>query len=351
MPIYSANRMGSMPVVEAAKGYGPEDIGRILYESEVNSQKIFEAALAADFAEVKARREGTMLESELTIFNERSIKSFVEGIKDTLQRWLKKIKGAIESAIDKISAYLLGDGKKFLDQFNKDWNSHGSRFKENIKNESIEYTWPKETRAAVSVIPKPEVFMKTVRAATTEALDKTDEVKKLLGGKTPSEYREHIFGEDNFEEKTIKSYNDADNFIKANGDLMRTGKKEIKELRDNSNIFTTSVSKICSDIKWVEGDKDDKNEVYMKNISIMASAYQIACSTITTVDIKLKKTEIKTVRAVLGKIHALAMKKVQANDESAMNFIAEAAIDEVESYLDGEPEAPSASDFEALGIE
>ena len=69
MSIYSTNdRVGAAATIVADESYRPSDIGRIMYESQLNDQAIFEATLMADFAEINGLREGTLLESEIAAF-------------------------------------------------------------------------------------------------------------------------------------------------------------------------------------------------------------------------------------------------------------------------------------------
>lgn len=350
MPIYSANRMGSMPVVEAAKGYGPEDIGRILYESEVNSQKIFEAALAADFAEIKARREGTMLESELTAMNEASMSAFVSKIKATLEHWWRKLKGAIKSTIDKIAAYVLGDGKKFATEFEAQWKAKGKDFEKKLQQsgEEIEY---KELKQGANVdkkdFPTTTNFTDLIKSSTSESIDKTEKIKELLGGKTPSEYREAVLSEDKWETKKIKNYNDADNYQKEAVATVRGAKKEIEDLRKNEKICNDIVSSIGKDLKYIESDKGSAaNEVYMKNISTLVSVYQTVCSLITTTNVKIVKMRLKIARTVLGKILAICNRKVE-HSSADIRFMVEAAAEEFDMAFDN-AEGVSDEDLAAL---
>ena len=353
MPIYSANRMGSMPVVEAAKGYGPEDIGRILYESEVNSQKIFEAALAADFAEIKARREGTMLESELTAMNEASMSAFVAKIRATLDHWWRKLKGAIKNAIDKVAGYVLGDGKKFAKTFETEWASKKDGFEKRLKQsgEEIEYKIPKDSALATNAkdYPSPTEFQKVIKGATTEAIDKTEKIKEMLGGKTPSEYRDAMLSEENWETVKIANLSDATNFITPALEVMKTAKKEINTLRTNEKICNDIVSGLGKDLKWIESDKGaSANETYMKNISVLVSAYQTVCSLITTVNVKIVKMKLKIAKTGLAKILAVAGRKVESQNASAdIRFMVEAAADEFDMAFD----AAEASDDEVAALE
>ena len=114
MSIYAANnRMGraSDATVVANESYGANDIGRILYETQVNDQAIFEAVLASDFAEIQGLREGTLLESEVQALNEMTTKEFFAQMKDRLMKFWAKIKAVFKSAIAKMVYFLTAESE------------------------------------------------------------------------------------------------------------------------------------------------------------------------------------------------------------------------------------------------
>lgn len=121
MGIYSANRSGSMTIsqVSANENYTYADFGRIMYESAQNDQKLFEAVLANDFREIYALSEGTMLESEVHALNEKSAKEFFQSLLKRLKEFWAKIVGAIKSAINKITVFILKRGAVAVKAYDK----------------------------------------------------------------------------------------------------------------------------------------------------------------------------------------------------------------------------------------
>lgn len=119
MSIYSVNRTGSMALAQvvANESYKSEDIGRILYETQVNDMAFFEAVLACDFNELKSMREGTLLESEIASLNEASFKGFVNKNIDRLKAFWGKIKAVIENAIEKIATWFSTECKGIIAKF------------------------------------------------------------------------------------------------------------------------------------------------------------------------------------------------------------------------------------------
>lgn len=123
MSIYSANRSGSMVATQEAsalKGnYTSADLGRILYESQVNDMAIFEAVLATDFDEIKSLREGTILESEIASLNEEAKEGLGKKLVAALDALWKKIKELLTIAKRKIAAYVIRSGKAYAEDYKK----------------------------------------------------------------------------------------------------------------------------------------------------------------------------------------------------------------------------------------
>ena len=90
MSIYSVNRTGSMALAQVAanESYKSEDIGRVLYETQVNDMAFFEAVLACDFNELKSMREGTLLESEVASLNEAAFGEMISKLVLTIFAWM-----------------------------------------------------------------------------------------------------------------------------------------------------------------------------------------------------------------------------------------------------------------------
>ena len=135
MSIYSTNRMGhaASATVVANEAYTGSELGRVLYESQVNDMAIFEAVIASDLKECEGLREGTLLESEIAAFTEASVKEFFKAMGDRIKEFWGKIKGAFKAVIQKISAYVLKDGKAYVAEFEKAYAKLGGNYAGEIK--------------------------------------------------------------------------------------------------------------------------------------------------------------------------------------------------------------------------
>lgn len=117
MAIISANRYGKLNgkiMFATNESYGMDDIGRILQENEINEMNLFNAVLKSDMTEIKARTEGTMLESELTQLQEASLKSFYKAVADKLRAFWEKIKGVFKKAYASLAAFAVKYGSAYV---------------------------------------------------------------------------------------------------------------------------------------------------------------------------------------------------------------------------------------------
>ena len=123
--IISGNRSTKLNgdiVFAVAEGYGSNDIGRIMYENEINEMNLFNAIIKNDFAEIKARTEGTLLESELQAMQEASISGVFASIRLMLQKFWEKIKAVFHRAYANLAAYSVKYGKQFVAKNSKEIN-------------------------------------------------------------------------------------------------------------------------------------------------------------------------------------------------------------------------------------
>ena len=121
--IISANRLSSVNgrvSIGINENYGSEDLGRIMLEDAKNDMAIFNAALMQDMHEIKARQEGTLLESEIQAISEGAIKDFCKKIVEKLKAFWAKMKAWFKTAIANISAYIVRDGQAFVKMHLKD---------------------------------------------------------------------------------------------------------------------------------------------------------------------------------------------------------------------------------------
>lgn len=124
--IISGNRSTQLNgdiVFAVAEGYGANDIGRIMYENEINEMNLFNAIIKNDFAEIKARTEGTLLESELQAMQEASIAGVFASIRTMLQKFWEKMKAIFRRAYANLASYSVKYGKQFVSKHSKEINA------------------------------------------------------------------------------------------------------------------------------------------------------------------------------------------------------------------------------------
>lgn len=118
MSIYSANRSAAAGTVVESK-YNDICIDQIMYESEVNSMKIFEAAIGSDFMEIQGLREGTLLKEEADEKEKKTVKDFIEQIKKSMKLFWEKLKAFFNAALEKLKTAYINFVKPSIARFNK----------------------------------------------------------------------------------------------------------------------------------------------------------------------------------------------------------------------------------------
>lgn len=363
MSIYSANRTGSMTMsqITANEAYSDNDLGRIMFESQVNDMAIFEAVLACDFREIQGLREGTILESEVKKLNKEYFQQLAKTMVAKLKEFWAKIKGALQVAIRKIAAYCLRDGKAFADDFeavykkNIDWKGtieKGSivhlkqdfnarigsvenvlKVIENHKNDNYEGVTVNDiVRAELSAMIAPFI-------ANIDSEDK----KKLLNGddviKTVADYTKCLLL-GNTEKKEEFGKNEIAEMLNN----LRTGKDYVKTLNDIEKKYNNAINDCIKVVIAAEKnvDKDSDNGVNsVKNLKLLVSAYEMVVSASVRAEIALVKCAMNNSRKMLGAIKHDIIKK----DKNAKAQHEAAAIedqieaDKLEDAFDVAPEA------------
>lgn len=341
MSIYSTNRAGTVASVEvvANESYRASDIGRIMYESQVNDQALFEATLAADFSEIAGLREGTLLESEIAAFNEANTKSFFATLKEKLAAFWAKIKGVFKAAIQKIAAYVLRDGKAFVKEFEA-VEAKGKRFVGKIEDAAYIFNGdavelPKVADAEKYVashkegdMPNSKEIVNSVLGAEDAASYKKAAVEKLIGKKT------------------------IDNHDKAAVEVMKKnlsgGSDLIKGLRDEEKRVNSGLADLKKIIEETERNclaankdakKEDKDNTAnaIKRATVILGAYETVVSTMTSVKIAAAKTVITNSRKILAKM----LSDMKGGSEAQHEAAAITAEDEVETALDDDLATPA----------
>lgn len=240
MPIYSKNRSGSMALESAKidKNYGMNDIGIALYEACVNDHTIFNAMVNYDMNEFKALKEGTILESEIVALNEKSIGEIVDSLVETIKKVWAKIKKIFQDAMNKISAYILGDGIAFVKEFEKTkkkYNSNNAKLdKATIHNDKFVFNSP-----ADGLIKQIEEYNYTNK----EDIDKNALVNKELG---------KVFGIEELSPEGFKTH------IKEHGFI------EVKNVTANDNNTGKAIYVLTNHKETIESIKKDEKKVEEK---------------------------------------------------------------------------------------
>ena len=359
MSIYAANnRMGraSDATVVANESYGANDIGRILYETQVNDQAIFEAIVASDLAEIQGLREGTLLESEIEALNENSVKGFFQRMKERLMAFWAKIKGVFKSAIAKIAYFLTGDASKFIKIFDKEYKKEKfveAKAKiENIKIFDLD---------KVEKLPKTGDFEDKIKAQ--KGGDKVDKAKVIaaeLGSYVkasevaPADFKkklaEFLLG-DHKDGFTIDGSN-VDKAIELAKNQLTTGKNTVKTLKQleadvdrGLKDLKDKLTKAEKEALGKDASKEDKDKSgnVIANIAALVSCYETVTSNVCSGMIGACKANTKTAYSVLNKILHACKKGAPVSESAAV-----AVEDEVDAALDIDPAEISAEDQAAM---
>ena len=354
MPIYSGNRSGSMDILatEADMSYGPNDMARIMYESEVNDMKVFETVLRHDFQEIKGIREGTILESELRSLNEASKKHLLDSLMLKSKNAWAKIKGAMSNAANAVAAYVLRDGKAYATIFEKTFANKRDNFSgKTIQDVKV----PSKDFAAAFKLPSfKNDFNKALSNRMNETgLDKTTLIQTGLqeclgkfatGPVTPKEFKT-ICDENAFETTELNDGNVdkmASYFvknIKGGSEIIRslknaqseTEKKlmeaynELKKAAKNVAKDTDAVAEAAADDTAADTPAEEPNVV--TNLVVLAAAYEIIVSSYSKAKIGIAKKTLKYSRAALAKILAACKTAVSNPDDTTDEVATEARCD------------------------
>ena len=359
MSIYAANnRMGraSDATVVANESYGANDIGRILYETQVNDQAIFEAIIASDLAEIQGLREGTLLESEIEALNENSVKGFFQRMKERLMAFWAKIKGVFKSAIAKIAYFLTGDASKFIKVFDKEYKKE--KFVESkAKIEGVKIYGISNLKK----YPTTSDFEDKIKAQ--KGGDKVDKAKVIaaeLGSYvekdevTPADFKKALAefllgkGENGF---TVDASN-VDEFIKLARNELTGGKTAIKTLKQleadvdrGLKDLKDKLTKAEKEALGKDASKEDKEKSgnVIANIAALVSCYETVTSNVCSGMIGACKANTKTAYSVLNKILHACKKGAPVSESAAV-----AVEDEVDAALDVDPAEIPAEDQAAM---
>lgn len=346
MSIYSANRSGSVALssVKANESYKSNDLGRILYESQVNDMTVFESILASDFREIKGLQEGTLLRSEISALNEASAKEIFAKLKDRLKAFWEKIKGAIKAAMRKISAYILRDGKAFAENY----KAFAAKQK-NVKVTKVKTTLP-DFDLDINVPGVNYVESLINKYKNDASVDKKSVIGSALakaigenGSYTPQEFRTHVNGMAGKEGEISTGDTAAINEMLS---YLENASQAIKDMKDHEKTMERIIKEVGNSIKNAEAKLNkngdgDKNTDVIANITVLTSACETIVSTICSSVISVIKLHVKYSRTALGKIMSEA-KKNTVNE--AADFAAEDEVDAALEEVPGDDLDPETSE-------
>lgn len=315
MSIYSANRSGriSASMIPYNEDYSYNDIGRILYESQVNNMAIFEAMVINDLVEMKGLHEGTLLEAEAKAKEKLSIKGLATTIKNAIIKWYKAIKGAILSLITKLKA-MIGDNKAFLKNFDEVFNKKmkaGEKLKFDPSKTVVLYDLSKIS--IISVQDIEDLAKKNMNSA--DSLSNEDLTNDFLSEFINNEYK--VEGSKDFKEKAIKhcmeTYSLEGNNIDVFKEKIAKSSEEIDYLQETEKYIAKIVDKTMKALdNYVKQEEDSAKKI--QNINTVFSAYQKAVSNCVGTSIGMVKSNVKTSRSALTSL-------IRSFTESAMDPI------------------------------
>lgn len=315
MSIYSANRSGSMSTatIRANECYNASDLGRIMYESQCNDMAIFEAIVCSDLLEQKAISEGVMLLSEAEEANKKSFKELMTSLKNRILEWLKKIKGAFQAAIRKISAYVLGNNKAFIEDFKAAYNANMKKGKMFTGDISVKIY---DVDRIKSEIPAADKILSEVDAnKNTTGVNKQEIIKSVLNGDI-KEFRKRV--QDEYSTDMGCDNSDISYYI----EILSNAKESISHLKDLENEITKKVNGMVDILKKAERDAQslDKNKVHadrVRSMTTTVAAYESILTVMVQLGITMVKTNVKNsrkaLRAVLGEMKGLSESFIEAS--------------------------------------
>ena len=330
MSIYSVNRTGSMALAQvvANESYKSEDIGRILYETQVNDMAFFEAVLACDFNELKSMREGTLLESEVASLNEAAFGEMVSKLVEKLKAFWSKLKAIFQNAIEKIAAYALNDGKAFVNQFKK---SVGEKV--NSWNGKVEKVETFNLQHKCFTVPNHFKLTDMVKRMTEHGDSDMNtaelvgwELAELVGATQPVGIKDyaakaHNVARNSPEDLTSENVNEyCDAISKANARVLVLKQRQ----RDAEKSINNAMKELKDMAKGSENEKES-----IVRINSVVSAYETYVATICKTGILVVREDMKSRRVALAK----AMADINKSTKELSECVVLEAVDEFDAAM------------------
>lgn len=316
-----STRLNGEVVFAVREGYGTEDIGRILYENELNEMNIFNAALKNDFAEVKAVQEGTLLESEIRALQEASAAKFVEAVKAKLIAFWEKMKAVFRKAYSNLAVYAVKYGKTFV-------NKNAEALLKLDDSMKLTGTFHKIEKGYDQPGGLTHTFKTLMSKEGTTANDFAQiYIKGYFGGNYDSEKGVYGYIADKYmpalKDPTLGDLGGVKNMMNN----LRSAQDNIKKLK---NVEASLEKDIKDTIKSLKdpikeanksADKETRkeNNADVKRINMVATGMTNAISAITQAQIKLAVNVVKSYHGALN----AALKLAKAPKEEAKNEAAE----------------------------
>ena len=290
MSIYSANRSATAGTVVESK-YNNICIDQIMYESEVNSMKIFEAAIGSDFMEIQGLREGTLLKEEADEKEKKTLSDYLNRIIEALKKFWDKMRAFFASKLEEAKNAFIKVIKPSIIRFNKIPND---KF-----DEGKTFTIPRSFVKAPDQGRTEVVMIKKIANEFTRTgeFKRADLINKILGayyyqGKgqgslTPDEFKKKM-KEKYFPENTGKKEKN-ENTITLTKENIKT---KIVDVMDMSNTISeykkteAEMNDIIDDVIKAAKETKENNAANMSKFNEISSAYQTAISIIAKVQIQ-----------------------------------------------------------------
>ena len=287
MGFYDNNRhtaLGSNIEFDLLEGYcGAAGAAMAALEGQYNSMAIFESAIASDFQEAMALKEGQDIEA----LQEAGIKGMFEAIINFLKKLGDKIKSLFTKFIAKMESYMKKDTKSFVEKYRTQINK-----KANFKDMKAKFSKPLNTGSGHAYIWGTDYQMdleitkylnsRSVYAGASDDdnFDVSDEIDNnlttALGGHSTSkkEFQKdlHDLMYDTEEVKDDWNLND----INAVMSRLVDADKAINNLKSKNDSLQNQIKKIIADISkqqtsMATAKYDDKN----KSLKVSTRSYSI----------------------------------------------------------------------------
>ena len=339
--VITANRLSSVNgrvSIGINENYGSEDLGRIMLEDAKNDMAIFNAALMQDMHEIKARQEGTLLESEIQAISENAIKDFCKKIVEKLKAFWAKMKAWFKTAIANISAYIVRDGQAFVKMHLKDIG----RLKD---DDECGDRWCSKDNNSFIDVPKVSV-----------------DDKEFTSDQSVTEMAAIIY------KRALKDYNEGDNFydvaknamyeeiknatVKDMGgtrqmmDVLRGGKKGIGVVKKTYSDTEKEIKKLISDaektaradLRTAEKDtnKEDSTNKQLQKLSNLSSAVTSSFAVICKTQVKLLKFDMAQCRKALATAIGRSARASAKTEATLLESLLLEADEEIEQLSDNE---------------